>query len=185
MDSEQFGQMTKALAAGTDRRRVLRGLALGAAASALALVSVDGASAKRPENPGNSNGKGKGRGRTRVGVCHRRDDGTYKYLSLPEPAARAHSRHGDAINVDLTSDGANCGTCGNACVAPDICTVASCTDGACTTTPVVCEDDGNECTMSTCDPNAGGCTTTAVLDGQSCGTAGSCQAGVCQEPPAA
>lgn len=207
MDTDGFGELTKALASGKDRRRVLRGLAMGAAASAVTLFGVGGVDAKRPAEPGNGNGrgngngKGRGRGQTRVGVCHRTKEGTYKYLRLPEPAARAHARrHGDAINVDLTSDVTNCGECGNNCVVADACTVASCADSACADAPVVCPDDNNECMTSSCDSETG-CANTPVEDGFSCTvvtcqdespctggtcqdgsscTTGTCQSGVCQ-----
>ena len=135
MDSPRFDEMTKAASAGATRRRVLRGLATGVAGGALVLLGLGETVAQRPDNPGEGRGTGgTGRGRTRVGVCHYDgESGTYTYLRLPEPAARAHARHGDATSVDLATDATNCGTCGTVCGAPDACTPASCANGQCAT----------------------------------------------------
>lgn len=45
---------------------------------------------------------------------------------------------------------------------------------------VICEDDGNECTASDCNPANGACETSNVADGTECnGGAGACSAGQC------
>jgi hypothetical protein len=77
-----------------------------------------------------------GQGQTKVVICHKGQT-----LEVAEPAVQAHLNHGDTVGacttsppscspsqtncngvcVDLTSDEANCGACGRACAAGDVC----------------------------------------------------------------
>jgi photosystem II stability/assembly factor-like uncharacterized protein len=70
------------------------------------------------------------------------------------------------------------------CDDGDACTVGTCdyVDGTCDFTPVVC-DDHEECTEDTCDPTDG-CVFAAVEDGTECGGPGygMCEAGSCVAP---
>ena len=69
------------------------------------------------------------------------------------------------------------------CDDGDACTVGTCdyVDGTCDFTPIVC-DDYETCTEDTCDP-ADGCVFTAVEDGTVCdGPYGMCEAGSCVAP---
>jgi len=80
-----------------------------------------------------------------------------------------------AVNSSLNGCPEDCGDCndGNAC------TTDVCANGECVNNPVVCQDDGNECTIEACDP-VSGCVSSNVNDGVSCnGGAGSCQGGTC------
>ncbi|MFH1531054.1 MAG: hypothetical protein ABIK09_10025 [Pseudomonadota bacterium] len=76
--------------------------------------------------------------------------------------------------------GGHCGDCDDG----DLCTTETCSDGTCTTLPVIC-DDGDPCTVGiTCEE--GICTTGASLDdGLPCEMAdiceGTCLGGVCME----
>lgn len=72
---------------------------------------------------------------------------------------------------------------GDACTSGDVCE-----DGACGGAAATC-DDGNPCTVDTCDP-ARGCTHDALADGarcddgDRCSTNDLCRAGVCEAGPA-
>ncbi len=99
-----------------------------------------------------------------------------------------------ANGTDCTDDGVSgiCtdGICGEdlcagvVCDDGDVCTVGTCdyADGMCDFTPVVC-DDGNECTQDACEPLQG-CIFTTVEDGTRCAAGGvwMCIAGECVHP---
>lgn len=80
-----------------------------------------------------------------------------------------------AVNFALNGCPTECGDCSD----DDGCTTDVCTDGQCVNDPIVCPDDGEECTAELCDPLAG-CGSSNVGDGTACDDgAGSCQGGVC------
>ncbi len=65
------------------------------------------------------------------------------------------------------------------CEDGNLCTTNACANNSCTSTAVVCQDDGNDCTAEACNP-ASGCGSHNVQDGTACSSgAGSCQSGVC------
>ncbi|WP_169791297.1 hypothetical protein [Sandaracinus amylolyticus] len=72
--------------------------------------------------------------------------------------------------VDLTSDFANCGACGNACSAGEVCSASRCTAGGCPTGTTEC---GGSCVdTDTSATHCGAC-------GNACGAGSSCVAGEC------
>lgn len=84
----------------------------------------------------------------------------------------------DEIVTSVNNALNGCPACGD-CDDGNACTEDLCVDGACVHEPVICPDDGEECTAEFCDP-ATGCGSTNVADGTSCsGGVGVCQAGVC------
>lgn len=127
MDSQKFDGITRALASGTSRRSVLRGMFGTAVGGALATIGVRAAGAQP----------------SKVGICHQTGSASnpYEYIEVSEHAVPAHAAHGDATYVDLTSDVNNCGWCGNVCAAGE-----ACVDGACV---VTCLADGEICTTGT------------------------------------
>lgn len=84
----------------------------------------------------NGDGNGNGQGQTKVVICHKGQT-----IEVAEPAVQAHLDHGDTVGactttpptctpaqtdcngvcVDLNSDEANCGACGRACGAGEVC----------------------------------------------------------------
>jgi hypothetical protein len=85
--------------------------------------------------------------------------------------------------------GYTCGShpdgCGNIlqcgeCIS-DACTTRTCVSGQCSATPVIC-DDGDPCTIDSCDPDSGCVTTPLPEIGKSCptGKLGICAAGTTQ-----
>jgi len=172
MDNQRFDELTRTLATGASRRRVLQGLMGGAAAGVFGLLGTGGADAKRD--------KVKKTKPAKVAICHTTGSATnpYAYISVSERAVKAHEAHGDVIAPDLATDLAHCGGCGQACDAPvDACSTVACVDGACETSAADCEPVG-ECMVANCDPTLG-CQSTAVDDGTLC-TTGTCVGGICE-----
>lgn len=121
----------------------------------------------------------------KVAMCHYQEgEGTYKYRRLPEPAANAHLKNHELdYLVDTTRDTANCGESGNVCPsAPDACSVPVREDGTCGFAPVECADDGNECTVTTCDPTLGSVSETVVDETVCNDGSGVCVSGICTTP---
>ena len=83
---------------------------------------------------------------------------------------------------DTVDEGAASEECSNACTA-----TAQCVRGTCVTTPIDCED-GNPCTINTCDPTLG-CQSMELPNGTSCSDGNVCTGeeicndGVCSNPP--
>ncbi len=78
-----------------------------------------------------------------------------------------------SICVDTATDVANCGTCGNACAAGNVCSAGTCA--------ISCQSGLNACGAScrdlqTDEANCGAC-------GKACGPGQACTAGVCACPP--
>lgn len=69
-------------------------------------------------------------------------------------------------------EGTDCDRDGDVCTGVDRCTLGRCTSAA---EPLVC-DDGNDCTLDTCDP-VSGCDATAVLDSRACNDGDPCTEG--------
>ena len=100
---------------------------------------------------------------------------------------------GNACTAELCKPDSGCGyyaltgpSCNdkNPCTTGETCANGTCTGGA----PVTCADDGNPCTVETCDP-ASGCKSTPAQDGTACADADlctlqdSCLAGACISGP--
>jgi hypothetical protein len=113
-----FDDLTKAFAAGTSRRSLLRGL-LGAATGAVALASRDVGAQRRNQ----------------VGICHKSWawSSDWRYITIDardERRIEAHLEHGDTVDPDFENDPNNCGGCGNTCEAPAN-AYATCNGGWC------------------------------------------------------
>jgi hypothetical protein len=150
-------------------------------------------------------GTGRARAATRVGVCHLTGSATnpYRYVEVAASAAASHAAHGDAVDVDLQTDPANCGACGVACEGGQCaggecvpagpcdgvpegtsCSVGGtngrCRDGACCFFAGATCTDGDECCGGTCDGNGHCCATAGVAcdgHGDCCGHF--CRDGTC------
>jgi hypothetical protein len=140
MDSQKFDGITRALASGTSRRSVLRGMFGTAFGGALATIGVRTAGASSHK----------------VNVCHLTDDpaNPVVLIDVSENAVPAHAAHGDATYVDLTSDVNNCGWCGNVCGAGEACEAGTCVS-TCLADGEVCAT-GTECCGGACTNNVCG-----------------------------
>ncbi len=137
MDPTRFDALARSLAAPQSRRGLL-----GGAAALLAGLAAGRAAAAAPAG--------------KVGVCHQTGSASnrYEYIEVSQNVAETHAAHGDAVGVNLRTDLNNCGTCGTVC-GGDACNTAVCQGGKCTTTAVVCPDDGNVCTDVSCVAGTG------------------------------
>jgi Dictyostelium (slime mold) repeat len=145
MDGRQFDKLTKALATGVSRRRVLRGAVGSAIGGMVSLIRIRGGSAG-----------------DKVVVCHLTGSATNPVVQIEVSvnAIPAHEAHGDVIAPDFATDVNNCGGCGIVCGGGDACNTPTCLGGECTTASVSC-DDSNACTDDSCDP-ATGCVHTPI-----------------------
>ena len=120
MEETRFDRLVKAIATGTSRRTMLKGvIGVGGAslASGAGLLRLDPSMAAADNVP----------------VCHW--DGTlgaFKLISVSSDAVPAHERHGDIANPDFSSL-TTCGDCNTSCSAPSN-GQATCTAGACAIT---------------------------------------------------
>src|SRR5690606_34574007 len=73
--------------------------------------------------------------------------------------------------VDVTSDPANCGACGNACGAGEACVDGACGGVGCPATQILC---GGACVDTTTDRHHCGACDAACADGEIC-AGGSCE----------
>lgn len=78
MENQRFDDLTRKLANGVSRRRVLGGLAGGA----LAAVGLRGGATAKPN---------------KVDLCHLTGNGSYRHINVSVNALDAHLRHGDRI----------------------------------------------------------------------------------------
>ena len=133
MDGERFDRFTKGLGEQRSRRGVLK--RVGATALGLAGIASVRKAAEAAPPP-------------KVGVCHLTGNANmpYSYIMVSPSMATTLARRGDKINIDLSSDVDNCGSCGHTCWYETFPEAASpvCNDGTC---GFVCNggfyDDGN------------------------------------------
>jgi hypothetical protein len=110
MDDRQFDALARTLGEGRSRRGLLKTVGV-AALGAIGVISFSNEAAARAE---------------KVGICHRTgsQSNPFQYISVSVNALDAHIAHGDIV-TDL-SDAANCGSCGNACAAGEVCNGGVC-----------------------------------------------------------
>jgi len=163
MDAHQFDRLTKTLAAGVPRRRVLKGLG-GSLAGLLALGGLAAVEAAPCKSPNTRCGKGKARTcsdlQTDVNNC----DSCGNVCSGPTrgPGSATCSGGNCGINcsggttlcgttcADLQSDVKNCNTCGNVCPG-DACHTTTCDSGNCNSAPNGCPSfEGEQCYWLNC-----------------------------------
>jgi hypothetical protein len=143
----RFDAVTKTLMSDASRRQVLSGLLGGVTALLLGSRALEakkggkgkekrrGKSKQAKQNPTNDRNP-QGRGQEKVLICHKGHE-----IEVAAPAVDAHLRHGDTIGacppepvtctppetacgdtcVNLQTDEANCGQCGRACGANEVC----------------------------------------------------------------
>ncbi|CAA9551503.1 MAG: conserved hypothetical protein with Kelch motif [uncultured Thermomicrobiales bacterium] len=197
MDGQRFDDLTRALAAGTSRRRVLKGLLGGIGGGALALAGATKGDAARLRPLGaNCNRDDK----CASGVC----DLATKHCACP-PGQVACS-HGCVDSASFQTDPANCGGCGRVCLSgvctggvcgagPSAvlgascsgggeCASGSCVDGVCCA-EATCSGLDTACQVGVCQPGTGACSVqprangTACDDGNACTQTDTCQDGAC------
>jgi hypothetical protein len=110
--------------------------------------------------------------------------GIYYYNEFGKLVAAGHSNQCEegltscqATCVDTLTDPNNCGSCKNTCDDGDACTIDTCEGGGCVYTPIVC-DDNDACTEDACVGN-GECENTPMV----CGDGETCIDGVCEAYP--
>ena len=192
MDSNRFDDLTRSLAGGTSRRRMLKGLLGGAGAGALSLVGTHraaavarpvGATCIRPTD-------------CTSGVC---DRATRRCICPPSLVVCNRV----CVNpASYATDAANCGGCGRvcpggvcaggtcgavlgvSCLSGGACASGNCVDGVCCAA-ASCAPLDSACQVGVCQPGFGGCATenradgTHCDDGNACTQTDTCQAGIC------
>jgi hypothetical protein len=160
MDHQRFDAITRAMAGGTSRRRVLKGLAGGALGGLVALVGMGDAEARRCRPIGRNC-------RAHADCCtdHCNNDGDLYQCTCPPGLGDCD---GDgACETDVTTV-TNCGACGNDCSAGQPAnTIAACTLGQCS---YACRTGFGDCDGDLNDDGGGGCETNL----NSFSTCGSC-----------
>lgn len=156
MDGSRFDQLARAMAG----RRTRRGFLGGLAALAAGAAGLRATEAKCP--PGAVAASG---GRCICKATGREPGPT----GCPCPTGQT-SCDGGATCKDLNSDLANCGTCGNACAAGQVCLagVCRCTPGTC---PNGCCDTAGLCrtsTNGTCGLGGAACDVCVASTGEAC-----------------
>ena len=167
MGGQWFDDLTKALAAGASRRRVLRGL-VGAAAGGLGLAVGRGAEAAVPRPAGATCVRN---GHCASGLC---DPARRRCVC---PGGQAVCQGACVDPATFQTDPANCGACGNACPGT-VCSAGVCQAPECLAEGVPCIAiplpccPGLDCFAGVCLPNN--------LPNQSpCGTGSQCASGNC------
>ena len=120
MEKQRFDQLTRSMAPGTSRRRILGGL-VGALVGGVALTSGSDAKKKKKE---------------KVLICHKPGTPAQKEKRVPQSAVKGHKRHGDTEGPCPKS---RCGKCGKG----ETCIGGGTANG--TTFPVTCCPDGKTC----------------------------------------
>lgn len=150
IDTERFDELAKELSRSRSRRSAVRTLAGAAAGGLFALLGGSGTVASG----------------TKIPICHLTGSAANPviYIEVDSTAVAEHTAHGDA--VDLQTDAANCGACGNVCDALERCVAGSCLtcggEGQACCADLSCES-GLTCTGGTCvgECSVGSCTTDA------------------------
>jgi hypothetical protein len=111
LDGHEFDRLTKNLAMGISRRRVLKGLTAAGAGAFLSTLSV-----------------ARGRAGSKVGVCHLTGvpENPVVYIEVDAHSAATHAAEGDTIAPDFANDSHNCGSCGVTCAHGQICQSGAC-----------------------------------------------------------
>jgi hypothetical protein len=194
MDGSRFDKLTRNLASGVSRRRVLEGIAAGLA-GALGMARPAGAD-------------------SRVELCHHTGSGNWHRITVAEPAVAAHQAHGDYVPIECCGD-AECAAPVNGFATCDPASgscATGCNDGYLLTadgTCVACAAAGSPCLEVplegggfTCIPAEGPCCGNCegaggagdgrcsnnycicVPDGNVCSEFTTCCSGVCGSPQA-
>ena len=148
MDGQRFDHLTRALAGGTSRRTVIRGMGAGLAAA----VGLRASRAKA--------------GQVKKPLCHFTGSATtpWTVIEVAEPAWQTHYSHGDHDYIDCCDDtacnapqtcggggvegqcGAACAANGSTCATNGGCCSGICQGGACAATVAgTCPPGGNVC----------------------------------------
>jgi hypothetical protein len=130
MDQHRFDQVTRRMASGTSRRRVLGGLA-GALVGGVALTTG-----------GDARKSSKAKNKEKVLICHKPGTPAQKEKRVPQSAVKGHKRHGDTEGPCPNSP---CGKCGKG----ETCIGGGTIGG--TTFPVTCCPAGKTCGGPTAD----------------------------------
>jgi hypothetical protein len=184
MDGSRFDQLARDLASRRSRRSVMK---TAAAAAVAAVAGWNSVAAKK----GGSGGSGStacandptvctdglvcctsGKGSRCMSVDKCKGD-----LICPDGYGNCNGDITDGCEIDLMTDGNNCGACGNRCDDGDACTTDTCVDGGCVHTPATPVDcvvsDWSD--WSACSPECGGTgtrtRTRTVVTEASCGGA--------------
>lgn len=129
MDDTRFDQLTRSMAAGTTRRRVLGGV-VAAIAGGMALTA-DGANARK-----RAKAQKNGKGQDKVEICHKPGTPDEKTIRVAEPAVKAHLKHGDTLGACPCAN-----PCGDDCCGDD----EACIGGGREDIPQTCCPTDNVC----------------------------------------
>jgi hypothetical protein len=157
MEGNTFDTITRTLAAGLTRRRMLGGL-IGTTAAVLAgaatLEAKPMGKAKGKNKTNGNGGNGRGAGTEKVQICHRNNGRKgFKLITVGSPAAAAHERHGDTVCEPTV-----CQTVTGCEIAEDTGDLA-CVFGAVEDNTVACETDAGDvgtCVGGECVAEGGG-----------------------------